>query len=145
MSSVKDLKSYFIQAMVRKGNLYKADKLFKVILKNLYVLFRVKGVRIMESAIQNSTIFFTLRRYYLGGTAYFVPVVITNNTEEKFAIKCLLKHAKKRGQSILITLMTELFLAKNLKGETIKFKNDFHLKVIKGIPYIRFLNKRIKK
>jgi ribosomal protein S7 len=145
MNSIKEIKSYFIQAMVLKGNLYKADKLFKIILKNLFLLVKVKGLEIAQNAINNSRIFFTLRRYYLGGTAYFVPVVITNNNEDKNAIKCLLNHSKKLGQSIIINLMSELFLANELKGETIKFKNDFHLKVIRGIPYIRFLKKRIKK
>jgi ribosomal protein S7 len=145
MTSLNELKSYFVQSMIKKGKLYKADKLFKSVLKNLYLLLKIKGLIIIKKAVQNSIIFFRLRRYYLGGAVYFVPVVLTNNTEDKYAVKCLLKHANQQKYNIIIGLTSELFLAKHLKGETIKFKNDFHLKVIKGIPYIRFLRKRIKK
>lgn len=146
MVSIKDLKSYFIQGMVVKGNLYRADRLFKSLLKNIYLTYKIKGLNIITIAINNVKLFFTLRRFYLGGAVYFVPVIITNKTEDRNAVKALLRHSKKRGQSILINLVSEILLAKDFKGETIKYKNDFNLKVIRGIPFTRFLKKKkIKK
>ena len=41
--------------------------------------------------------------------------------------------------------MMEILLAKDFKGETIKYKNAFNMKVVKGIPYMRFLRKKLKK
>nr|XP_039262423.1 28S ribosomal protein S7, mitochondrial-like [Styela clava] len=95
-------------------------------------------VVIFHQAIQNATPAMSLKRTVKGGSAFQVPVPISDDKKFFLTSSWILKHCRQRRQRTPISdrLAKEILAAYNNEGVAVKKKQDLHRQILANRAYV---------
>jgi len=84
-------------------------------------------IAVFHSALDNVKPSLEVRSRRVGGATYQVPVEVRTERRQALAIRWLIEHARKRGESTMVDRLSgELLDAANNRGNAVKKREDTH-------------------
>lgn len=118
----------FVNSMMWGGKKSTAQGIFYKAMVNL----EAKGggeeaIKLFKKAVENAKPLLEVKTRRVGGANYQVPIEVLPDRRTSLAIRWLLTYSRSRGEKGMTDKLTaELLDAANLRGATIKKKEDVH-------------------
>lgn len=129
----------FVNHLMVDGKKENAEKIFLKTLSLLYVKEKKSPLVIFLQAIENTKPLVEIRSARRGGATYQIPIPVQEKRAISLGIKWLLQAAKKRGNSSMVSNLSNTFLeaSRNL-GESVKKKESIHQIALKNRSFTHF-------
>jgi len=121
------LVTQFIQKLMLGGKKSTAERIFYGALGLMEDRARTDGLELFKRAIENAKPAVEVKSRRVGGSTYQVPVEVRSKRQVSLAIRWIIGFSRSRsGNSMMEKLAAELLDAANMRGATVKKKEDVH-------------------
>jgi small subunit ribosomal protein S7 len=121
------LVTQFIQKLMVGGKKSTAESIFYGALVLMEDRARTDGIELFKRAIENTKPAVEVKSRRVGGSTYQVPVEVRSRRQVSLAIRWIIGFSRSRsGKSMVEKLAAELLDAANMRGATVKKKEDVH-------------------
>jgi small subunit ribosomal protein S7 len=121
------LVTQFIRKLMHGGKKSTAEKIFYGSLEMVEDRARKDALDVFKRAVENVKPQVEVKSRRVGGSTYQVPIEVSSSRQTTLAIRWIIGHARSRGgQSMADRLAAELLDASNLRGASVKKKEDVH-------------------
>jgi small subunit ribosomal protein S7 len=121
------LVSKFINALMRKGEKSRAERIFYNSLEIVQGKVKDEPLKVFKQAMENVKPVLEVKSRRVGGATYQVPVEVRPNRRVSLAIRWIIQNAKERPEKSMPEQLAAEFLdAANNRGASIKKKEDTH-------------------
>jgi len=122
-----DLVTKFINGLMRRGKKGVAERILYGAFDLIAERTKDDPVRVFEKAMNNAKPVVEVKSRRVGGSTYQIPVEIRPSRRTALAMRWLINYSQARGEKTMKEkLAGELLDASNMRGATIKKKEDTH-------------------
>ena len=121
-------KQDLINFLMKGGKKGVAEKIFYNSLDKIKQKTKSDGLKIFEKAIENTSPMVEVKSRRIGGATYQIPIEVSPNRRLSLSIRWITSYARSRGdgKTMREKLANELIDASNLRGGSVKKREDTH-------------------
>jgi len=117
----------FVNSMMWDGKKTTAQRIFYTAMERLGERASDEPLKVFKKAVENAKPLLEVKTRRVGGANYQVPIEVPQNRRTSLALRWIITNARGRAEkSMAEKLANELLDAANMRGGSIKKKDDVH-------------------